>query len=1141
MDETVDGTKALSKRLDAKAEHVDAKDSHLSRSQWDLIKNYVSNCIREIQKIWKEFEALKEKSNRSISDVERVNAANLKLEEDIVKLQLDIDDERTQRISGDAAAARSVMEMVKEQVNAELSTSETKRQRFEIQFAGYKRDVHDKHEALMERVVSVEDTISESLPSAIADLRQAKTRFQANLKEQMEHMKALHESHRTALAESLDLEKNVREEALSSFQAHFMKRMTEERTSREKRDAYIQEAFIARLEEEKAERDSSHHTLGELVSSDRTRREKQMAAFQGSVEAALNDEQGQREVGDAELRAALSRERQARESQRSLMQEALEDERAARESQAKDLLSSIESTRSLLVEVQQSAYFKEGLAAERLERETQIASLRETVTGLEQHQILAYRPPTEDSAALCKQLEEVLSERLGSLEQWLQDELTREVGNREADLASLREEYKKDRVSQEHLAAFEHKLRGEASARDADIQELRRLLGGDQLREETHRNGVEDVSEDGGIRCIGTSVYTRLQQLEEAVNDTGGASPLGSLRERVDWLEQNIRGSMNQTNGASIQEELLRRDLLAKLEAHSSSAVERFETIEKSIHSSAGQHATLRDGHQLLRELHSTHVEALQELQDDVATLKRSLAEVARTKEINSAAEARFGTLDKSMQEATDHHVALSGAHERIITTMKELQDGVISIEKRLEEEASTRESGMSELQDIVGDVQLKIDDIEEKIGDFVKQDLDDCLARVADVSQKLEADRSTYEVKFISVQETSTKLQTVVHALSSRKEDNSETRVDQVELLETVQEKIDTFERKLQKDITREASTRETSVRKLEESLDEQHRVHDGHAKLVSSLQDRMDMQGRKLEEWVSAELGELRDSIGKEELSQESHYNSLKELLDKERGVHAAQMKLIQTEVTSRAERLEDIDILLNKVVERQATNEAAQERLSIRLSADIESAIARERAAREESRKMLLDVTGEQYDRERIARERCESSMRESVELLTRNIGTERSQRNNEDEKIWNALEAHTHETTYAETVITTTPWLQAGNFGRPNKKAKANIGPLATTPTYTAGSTRQAPWTVTQASAPVTTVSTVTQRLACQPATIQQQQKQQQQQQEQPPASPATPCVNDDRKAADSPAVAADKLPTSNDVEDSKNSL
>eukprot|EP00927_Polykrikos_kofoidii_P011622 TRINITY_DN14959_c1_g1_i2.p1 TRINITY_DN14959_c1_g1~~TRINITY_DN14959_c1_g1_i2.p1 ORF type:complete len:1099 (+),score=275.49 TRINITY_DN14959_c1_g1_i2:77-3373(+) len=1098
MDETVDGTKALSKRLDAKAEHVDAKDSHLSRSQWDLIKNYVSNCIREIQKIWKEFEALKEKSNRSISDVERVNAANLKLEEDIVKLQLDIDDERTQRISGDAAAARSVMEMVKEQVNAELSTSETKRQRFEIQFAGYKRDVHDKHEALMERVVSVEDTISESLPSAIADLRQAKTRFQANLKEQMEHMKALHESHRTALAESLDLEKNVREEALSSFQAHFMKRMTEERTSREKRDAYIQEAFIARLEEEKAERDSSHHTLGELVSSDRTRREKQMAAFQGSVEAALNDEQGQREVGDAELRAALSRERQARESQRSLMQEALEDERAARESQAKDLLSSIESTRSLLVEVQQSAYFKEGLAAERLERETQIASLRETVTGLEQHQILAYRPPTEDSAALCKQLEEVLSERLGSLEQWLQDELTREVGNREADLASLREEYKKDRVSQEHLAAFEHKLRGEASARDADIQELRRLLGGDQLREETHRNGVEDVSEDGGIRCIGTSVYTRLQQLEEAVNDTGGASPLGSLRERVDWLEQNIRGSMNQTNGASIQEELLRRDLLAKLEA-------------------------------------------LQELQDDVATLKRSLAEVARTKEINSAAEARFGTLDKSMQEATDHHVALSGAHERIITTMKELQDGVISIEKRLEEEASTRESGMSELQDIVGDVQLKIDDIEEKIGDFVKQDLDDCLARVADVSQKLEADRSTYEVKFISVQETSTKLQTVVHALSSRKEDNSETRVDQVELLETVQEKIDTFERKLQKDITREASTRETSVRKLEESLDEQHRVHDGHAKLVSSLQDRMDMQGRKLEEWVSAELGELRDSIGKEELSQESHYNSLKELLDKERGVHAAQMKLIQTEVTSRAERLEDIDILLNKVVERQATNEAAQERLSIRLSADIESAIARERAAREESRKMLLDVTGEQYDRERIARERCESSMRESVELLTRNIGTERSQRNNEDEKIWNALEAHTHETTYAETVITTTPWLQAGNFGRPNKKAKANIGPLATTPTYTAGSTRQAPWTVTQASAPVTTVSTVTQRLACQPATIQQQQKQQQQQQEQPPASPATPCVNDDRKAADSPAVAADKLPTSNDVEDSKNSL
>eukprot|EP00927_Polykrikos_kofoidii_P009965 TRINITY_DN14197_c0_g1_i1.p1 TRINITY_DN14197_c0_g1~~TRINITY_DN14197_c0_g1_i1.p1 ORF type:complete len:1423 (-),score=332.61 TRINITY_DN14197_c0_g1_i1:33-4301(-) len=309
-------------------------------------KTHEAKLQEEIDKLGRDIEAISNAHSKLSLEVDqRETVLTNNLTKDISSVKQDLDDERTQRILAGKACERSLM-MVTERLRDVEAIDETHRQRYDLALAGLKKDSKEKHDLTSERIASIEGHVERALPAALTDMKDANNKMHHSIRDQIDAVKAMQETHMSSLVEQLSVEKATRDEMFSDLRSHVTDRLTEEKTHRDTREVMFQTKISARLAEEKDERDAATRSLTQSLSAERTKRENQLVSTQEASAVGFAEARRHADGKHADLKAAIERERDAREAHRVEMQNLYEEVRSAREAHAQEVRGQFEAHRS---------------------------------------------------------------------------------------------------------------------------------------------------------------------------------------------------------------------------------------------------------------------------------------------------------------------------------------------------------------------------------------------------------------------------------------------------------------------------------------------------------------------------------------------------------------------------------------------------------------------------------------------------------------------------------------------------------------------------------------------------------------------------------------------------------------------------
>eukprot|EP00927_Polykrikos_kofoidii_P054660 TRINITY_DN49047_c0_g1_i1.p1 TRINITY_DN49047_c0_g1~~TRINITY_DN49047_c0_g1_i1.p1 ORF type:complete len:1451 (+),score=331.11 TRINITY_DN49047_c0_g1_i1:487-4353(+) len=466
------------------------------KSQLEKERGARSACLKEESELLaRDIEALRTANAKAFHEIEhRAKTLEEKVDNEVSVVKTDLDEERVQRIAADKAAERLHVALA-EQVTSAEANIETHRQRFDLALGGQKKDVKERHDLVLERIAALENNVGEALPAAIAEMREADTKMQHSVKDQMEAVKAFQETHRSAITDLVSSEKSAREQAMHDLQGHVANRFAEERGHREAREAYIQDHINSRVGEEKEERDAALRSLGQTLSAERSKRDVQIAALRDEAMGSVADHRQDTDAKLAEAKAQINREREAREAHCAAAKALHEDTKKAHDTAIRDVKAHVEGARNEL----------------RMAHEKDSATM--TAQAKENHSMLHER---------CTSLKNLVDE---------------EARKRDGHLSKLSQLLNEEKLSREALLA-KHRGEHEASLKDA--------LGTLRQEHASVLKGVESTTAShGAMKDILTEATRRLEYIETIVGE-GYLSDkqmknLVTIRQQLDTLESKLR------------------------------------------------------------------------------------------------------------------------------------------------------------------------------------------------------------------------------------------------------------------------------------------------------------------------------------------------------------------------------------------------------------------------------------------------------------------------------------------------------------------------------------------------------------------------------------------------------------------------
>ena len=128
--------------------------------------------------------------------------------------------------------------------------------------------------------------------------------MQQCIKDHVDAMKSLQDTHRSGIVDLVSSERSTREEAVQNLQGHVANRFAEEKALRDARESFIQDKFHGRLGEEKEERDARLRSLGQTLTAERTKRNGQLTAMKDEVAANFADRAREADAKHDEARAS---------------------------------------------------------------------------------------------------------------------------------------------------------------------------------------------------------------------------------------------------------------------------------------------------------------------------------------------------------------------------------------------------------------------------------------------------------------------------------------------------------------------------------------------------------------------------------------------------------------------------------------------------------------------------------------------------------------------------------------------------------------------------------------------------------------------------------------------------------------------
>eukprot|EP00927_Polykrikos_kofoidii_P040561 TRINITY_DN34648_c0_g1_i1.p1 TRINITY_DN34648_c0_g1~~TRINITY_DN34648_c0_g1_i1.p1 ORF type:complete len:1423 (+),score=315.94 TRINITY_DN34648_c0_g1_i1:69-4337(+) len=456
---------------------VDQKKDELNKDQWKLIRDHVQRNMREVSKVFKEVDQMK-------ADIHKLESGSVKLQKTTTK-RLDqefevtkraLEEEKAHRVASTTSLERQIA-AVMDRLNANGAADEIARQKFELGMASAKKDNHEKHEVLIDRISALEASLETRVASGLAEIKNANHTLQSSLHEQVDALKELQETHRLAANDAAMLEKRRREQAIHELNDKFQRCLQEEKKARDTRDQQLEESLEARIDTERNDRDASVRGMTNLFQQERSKREQGFNTIEQFIEEALANERAITASAHGELNAALNREKIARESHRASTQSLIDEEREAREAHIRDLLA-----QHAAAKVDHQQHVEKELQQERSLRTAALADMKKTTDGYHDNfkglidQERADRAAhldekvSHERAQREKMLQEMFEQFRAEGDAVLQEKINNEVSRLDASVATLQ-----DLIEAEKLN------------RGADVEELMDVVGAERIsREEEH-------------------------------------------------------------------------------------------------------------------------------------------------------------------------------------------------------------------------------------------------------------------------------------------------------------------------------------------------------------------------------------------------------------------------------------------------------------------------------------------------------------------------------------------------------------------------------------------------------------------------------------------------------------------------------
>eukprot|EP00927_Polykrikos_kofoidii_P008080 TRINITY_DN13342_c1_g3_i1.p1 TRINITY_DN13342_c1_g3~~TRINITY_DN13342_c1_g3_i1.p1 ORF type:complete len:2940 (-),score=760.24 TRINITY_DN13342_c1_g3_i1:210-7973(-) len=791
----------------------------------------------EMAKLTRDMEDMKQAHAKLIQDLDQQGRSlNEAFNRELAGLKNDLVNEKSHRTTAEAVMERELAAL-KLKMDEDNETHANHRQRHETALATHKKDHKDKHDLTMEKIGEVESRICEMVPVSLAELKETHGKVHQNLKDQIEALKAAHDTHRGVVDNTIASERSMREGALHDVQGHVQRRHEEEKAHRDAREAFIEETFAARLAAEKADRDATLRSLSESISGERAKRDAQIQAAQeattasiaeehkereaalAELRAALAREREAREAGDAELKAANAREKEAREEHRAAVQALHEESTAAHHSHVRDLHGKLDSHK---------AAHQDALVAENASRKAHVSEMHE---------------------GLANQLQR-LQDEIDALARSTSDKLSKESRAREAEMADMQDIIGGETLARESLEATTKEVA------DGQQQILRRLN-----EETSQREKNEAAMQDGFGSRLAAEKEERTSALQSITE--------GLVAERTK-REKQVSSVQSALEGALAEEREEREAGDAELKG----ALGR-EKKAREEHRAAVQ--TLHEEHALAQEAHAREVHGKI---DDHRNHHQALLEA-------EGSARQTSTRDLGMQ-LDNHHRNLK---DLLANEGATRDQHVRDLHSKLEGNHEHLQGEHARLhRDVADDRQLRDDQFNYLKGELAKHQeygTERLTEELAKLARQIEMMKSTHASE-LAEEKAGREV-----ADDACKDDIADIQ----DVLGSERMARENLNADIQAALDKERQDREAEIEELKELLGAERTARENHH---SAIKDLLNQERMEREEMINtermereAEISEMQEIIGDEELAREGHQTALKEMLDKHSGLRLSQIE--------------------------------------------------------------------------------------------------------------------------------------------------------------------------------------------------------------------------------------------------------
>jgi hypothetical protein len=523
----------LNERLDEEIRSRKDLDTSV-RSKFEKERAMIEARMKEdSDSVNREIEALRNGNSKMFNELDqREKALEATVNTETSSLKQSLDEEKSQRMTANNNSERAFVTL-KERLSEEEAKNETHRQRFDLALAGQKKESKEKHDMLAERIAVAEQHVHELIPAHVTELRDADHRNYQSMKEQIDSLKSLHETHKLSVSDLIASERTSRDDTVNDLRHHMNTRFAEDRTHRDNRDGLIHDTINTRLREEREERESGMKAANQALAAERTKRESQLASAHDTHAETIADHRRDIDAKHIEIMSLIEREREAREADRAAAQAQRDEAQKAREAHAKEVSRHLDSHR------------QDHKAA--LERET--SALR---SHAKEH-----------------------TDRLEVVHKSLKGTLDEEVKARDAHINGLKqlleeEQRARESVINKHKAEHHGLLKEEIDVIRKEV--VTSMNASDAKREGGHKDMKNAISE----------AAKRIASLEACLADKSSTQTLLNLQHELDVLEKKLNADLVKEAGQRESGDAgLRRLIDEEVQARKDSTADITKALQK--------------------------------------------------------------------------------------------------------------------------------------------------------------------------------------------------------------------------------------------------------------------------------------------------------------------------------------------------------------------------------------------------------------------------------------------------------------------------------------------------------------------------------------------------------------------------------